>query len=186
MSENPLAAYAAAVIVGPPSWSEYYRLLEDIAGHRGTTLDKLSEAGLAKRQTLNGFKMAANNRAFGRHGISKRDTSLPQEALTNTNVAPDNGPADICWPRFSLTMAIAIAVSLQRAVSHVWTRPRPEANRRDRVACRAAEKELTSAGLKPRRCDSVPVLSGTASKMLNGMTAAAKPRLVRTHESRPQ
>jgi hypothetical protein len=25
MSENPLAAYAAAVIAGPPSWAEYYR-----------------------------------------------------------------------------------------------------------------------------------------------------------------
>lgn len=33
MSENPLAAYAAAVIAGPPSWAEYYRLLEDISGH---------------------------------------------------------------------------------------------------------------------------------------------------------
>lgn len=41
MSENPLAAYAAGVIAGPPSWAEYYRLLEDIAGYRSTTLDKL-------------------------------------------------------------------------------------------------------------------------------------------------
>ena len=43
----------------------------------------MAEAGLAKRQALNGFKMAANNRAFGRHGASKRDTSLSQEALMN-------------------------------------------------------------------------------------------------------
>jgi hypothetical protein len=83
MSENPLAAYAASVIAGPPSWAEYYRLLEDIAGHRGTTLDKLPEAGLANRQALNAFKMAANNRAFGRHGTSKRDTSLSQDTLMN-------------------------------------------------------------------------------------------------------
>ncbi|MPZ41759.1 MAG: hypothetical protein GEU95_27720 [Rhizobiales bacterium] len=83
MSENPLAAYAAAVIAGPPSWAEYYRLLEDMAGHHGTTLDKLPEAGLANRQALNGFKMAANNRAFGRHGTSKHDASLSQDALMN-------------------------------------------------------------------------------------------------------
>jgi hypothetical protein len=83
MTENPLAAYAALVLGGRPSWAEYYRLLEDIAGHRGTTLDKLPEAGLAKRQALNGFKTAANNRAFGRHGTSKRNTSLSQEALMN-------------------------------------------------------------------------------------------------------
>ena len=81
MRENPLAAYAAAVIAGSPSWADYYRLLEDIAGHRGTTLDKLPEAGLAERQALNGFKMAANNRAFGRHGTSKRNTTLSQVAL---------------------------------------------------------------------------------------------------------
>lgn len=81
MSENPLAAYAAAVIAEQPSWADYYRLLEDIAGHRGTTLDKLSEAGLAERRALNGFKLAANNRAFGRHGLSKRNTSLSQGAL---------------------------------------------------------------------------------------------------------
>jgi hypothetical protein len=83
MTENPLAAYAAAVIGGAPSWAEYYRLLEDIAGYRGTTLDKLAEAGLAKRQALNAFKAAANNRAFGRHGASKRDTNLPQEDFMN-------------------------------------------------------------------------------------------------------
>jgi hypothetical protein len=83
MSENPLAAYAASVLAGQPSWAEYYRLLEDIAGARKTTLDKLPEAGLAKRQALDAFKKAANNCAFGRHGTSKRDTSLPQDALMN-------------------------------------------------------------------------------------------------------
>lgn len=83
MSENPLAAYAAAVLAGKPSWADYYRLLEDIAGHRGTSLDKLPEAGLAKRQALDGFKKAANNRAFGRHGTSKRDTNLSQDTLMN-------------------------------------------------------------------------------------------------------
>ncbi|MDA9451091.1 hypothetical protein [Bradyrhizobium sp. CCBAU 21360] len=83
MSENPLAAYAASVLAGQPSWADYYRLLEDIAGHRGTTLDKLPEAGLAKRQPHNAFKNAANNRAFGRHGTSKRDTSLSQDTLMN-------------------------------------------------------------------------------------------------------
>jgi hypothetical protein len=88
MRENPLAAYAAAVLAGPPSWADYYRLLEDIAGHRGMTLDKLPEAGLAKRQALNGFKMAANNRAFGRHGMSKRDISLSQNALMNFARSP--------------------------------------------------------------------------------------------------
>ncbi|GLR89784.1 hypothetical protein [Bradyrhizobium iriomotense] len=83
MSENPLAAYAASVLAGQPSWADYYRLLEDIAGHRGTTLDKLPEAGLAKRQPHNAFKNAANNRAFGRHGASKRDTTLSQDTLMN-------------------------------------------------------------------------------------------------------
>jgi hypothetical protein len=93
MSENPLAAYAAAVIAGPPSWAEYYRLLEDMSGHRGTTLDKLPEVGLAKRKALNGFKMAANNRAFGRHGASKRDTSLSQDALMNLLQAREFAPS---------------------------------------------------------------------------------------------
>lgn len=83
MVDNPLAAYAAGVIAGPPSWADYYRLLEDIAGSRGTTIDKLAEAGLAERQALDGFKSAANNRAFGRHGLSKRNTDIPQESLMN-------------------------------------------------------------------------------------------------------
>jgi hypothetical protein len=87
MVGNPLAAYAAVVIAGPPSWADYYRLLEDIAGHRGTTLDKLAEAGLADRQALNGFKNAANNRAFGRHGASKRNIDTPQESLMNLREA---------------------------------------------------------------------------------------------------
>lgn len=83
MSENPLAAYAAAVIAGRPSWADYYRLLEDIAGQRGTTLDKLPEVGLAQRQALDAFKSAANNRVFGRHGASKRNTRLAQDQLMN-------------------------------------------------------------------------------------------------------
>lgn len=83
MKESPLAAYAPVVLAGAPSWADYYRLLEDIAGHCGTTLDKLPEAGLADRQALNAFKMAANNRAFGRHGTSKRNTELAQADLMN-------------------------------------------------------------------------------------------------------
>lgn len=83
MVQNPLAAYAAAVIAETPSWTDYYRLLEDIAAHRGTTLDKLDQAGLAKRSALSAFKNAANNRAFGRHGASKRNTDIPQESLMN-------------------------------------------------------------------------------------------------------
>jgi hypothetical protein len=83
MSENHLAAYAANVIARPPSWADYYRLLEDIAGYRSTTLEKLPEAGLAEREALKEFKKAANNRAFGRHGTSKRDTQLPQDSLMN-------------------------------------------------------------------------------------------------------
>lgn len=57
MRQNPLAASAATVIAGPPSWAEYYRLLEDIAGHCGKSLDKLSEIRLAERDALNGFKV---------------------------------------------------------------------------------------------------------------------------------
>lgn len=83
MSENPMAAYAASVLAGRPSWSEYYRLLEDIAGHHGTSLDKLSETGLAQRQALKAFTMAANNRAFGRHGKSKQSAKLSQDELMN-------------------------------------------------------------------------------------------------------
>lgn len=81
MSSNQLAAYAAAVIAGQPSWADYYRLLEDIAGHRKTTLDKLTKSGLAERRPLDEFKRAANNRIFGRHGASKRDNSVVQEDL---------------------------------------------------------------------------------------------------------
>lgn len=83
MVDNPLAAYAAAVVAGPPSWADYYRLLEDIAGRRGTSLDKLGEAGLAEQKPLEAFKKAANNRAFGRHGASKHRESIPQESLMN-------------------------------------------------------------------------------------------------------
>lgn len=83
MISKPLAAYAASVISGPPNWADYYRLLEDIAGDSDTTLDKLTDAGFAKRQALNAFKSAANNRAFGRHGASKRDTAIDQSTLMN-------------------------------------------------------------------------------------------------------
>lgn len=83
MVENPLAAYAAAVIGGRPSWADYYRLLEDIAGYAGTTLDKLDRAGLAAGEALQAFKKAANQRAFGRHGTSKRDIAIPQDELMN-------------------------------------------------------------------------------------------------------
>jgi hypothetical protein len=83
MAQNRLAASAANVIAGIPSWAEYYRILEDIAGHLGTTLDKLPEADVADRTALNAFKAAANNRATGRHGASKRNTSIPQADLMN-------------------------------------------------------------------------------------------------------
>jgi hypothetical protein len=83
MTGNPLAAYAASVVAGTPSWADYYRVLEDIAGHRQTSLDKLDEAGLAKREALAAFKRAANNRAFGRHGLSKRRSDISQESLMN-------------------------------------------------------------------------------------------------------
>ncbi|MDX0018397.1 hypothetical protein GOC03_03270 [Sinorhizobium meliloti] len=61
MRREPLVARATAVMAGPPSWSEYYRILEDIAGHRRTTLEKLSDKGLAARKPLEEFKKAANN-----------------------------------------------------------------------------------------------------------------------------
>ena len=83
MIGNRLAASAATVIAGPPSWADYYRLLEDIAGHRGTTLDKLPEARLATRAALDAFKNAANNRVSGRHGASKRSRSVVQHELMN-------------------------------------------------------------------------------------------------------
>ncbi|WP_157965013.1 hypothetical protein [Bordetella bronchiseptica] len=83
MRQNSLATSAAMTIAGPPSWAEYYRLLEDIAGHCGTSLDKLPGIGLAERGELNVFKRAANNRTNGRHGTSKRDLSLCQEELMN-------------------------------------------------------------------------------------------------------
>lgn len=83
MTSKPLAAYAASILAGPPNWAEYYRLLEDIAGDCDTTLDKLSDVKLAKRQAINAFKRAANNRRFGRHGASKRDTMIDQSTLMN-------------------------------------------------------------------------------------------------------
>jgi len=87
MLENPLAAYAATTIADQPSWAIYYHLLEDIAGFRKTTLDKLDTAGLAKREALNAFKCAANNRTFGRHGSSKRDANLEQHELMSLREA---------------------------------------------------------------------------------------------------
>ena len=83
MMAKPLAAYSTMVIARPPNWADYYRLLEDIAGDMGVTLDKLTDICLAKRQPLNGFKAAANNRAFGRHGAFQRDTSVDQSSLMN-------------------------------------------------------------------------------------------------------
>lgn len=87
MRKTTLAASAATVLAGSPSWAEYYRLLEDIAGHRGTSLDKLPEAGLAERDALNAFKSAANNHENGRHGASKRNLSLDQADLMNLREA---------------------------------------------------------------------------------------------------
>lgn len=83
MTTKPLAAYAALVVAAQPKWADYYRLLEDIGGDCATTLDKLTDVGLAERPALNAFKAAANNRAFGRHGASKRDASLDQSTLMN-------------------------------------------------------------------------------------------------------
>ncbi|WP_125900846.1 hypothetical protein [Methylobacterium indicum] len=83
MTIKPLAASAALVIAGPPNWSEYYRILEDIAGDMGVSLDKLTDVNLAKREALNGFKAAANNRPLGRHGASKRNSSLDHSSLMN-------------------------------------------------------------------------------------------------------
>ncbi|CAB3878296.1 hypothetical protein [Achromobacter piechaudii] len=87
MRTNSLASSAANVIAGPPSWAEYYRLLEDIAGHFDSSLDKLSKLGLAEREGLDGFKNAANNREHGRHGTSKRNLSISQESLMNLREA---------------------------------------------------------------------------------------------------
>lgn len=83
MTSKPLAAYAALVVAAQPNWADYYRLLEDIAEDCATTLDKLTDVRLAERQALNAFKSAANNRAFGRHGASKRNTTMDQSALMN-------------------------------------------------------------------------------------------------------
>ena len=81
MSRNPLAAYAALVIAGKPSWTDYYRLLEDIAWTKETTIDKLHRTGLTRQRPLKEFTKAANNRAFARHGLSKRDTDLAEEDM---------------------------------------------------------------------------------------------------------
>lgn len=83
MLEEPLAARATSVIAGPPSWSEYYRILEDIAGYRNTSLERLAEKGLAARLPLVEFKKAANNHVAGRHGASKRDTNILEEDMMN-------------------------------------------------------------------------------------------------------
>ena len=81
IAANPLAMHATSLIADPPSWAEYYKLLEDIAGHKGTTLDKLHEQGLATAPALKAFTKAANNLPHGRHGLSKRNTSLQPETL---------------------------------------------------------------------------------------------------------
>lgn len=83
MRQNSIAASAAKVIAGTPSCAEYYRLLEDIAGHRNTTLNKLDKEGIANRNMLNIFTKAANNRTNGRHGASKRGIRIQQEDLMN-------------------------------------------------------------------------------------------------------
>jgi hypothetical protein len=81
MSRSPLAAYAALVIAGEPSWTDYYRLLEDIAWMKETTIDKLHGTGLTRQRPLKEFTKAANNRAFARHGLSKRDIDLAEEDM---------------------------------------------------------------------------------------------------------
>ncbi len=83
MIDEPLFARATAVMAGAPSWSEYYRILEDVAGHRKTSLERLHEKGLAAREPLNAFKKAANNHQLGRHGAAKRDTTLGAEDMMN-------------------------------------------------------------------------------------------------------
>ncbi len=83
MIDEPLAARATAVMAGPPSWADYYRILEDIAGHRKTSLERLSEKGLAARLPLVEFKKAANNHIAGRHGASKRDPKLVADDMMN-------------------------------------------------------------------------------------------------------
>lgn len=83
MADDPLAAYAANVMSAEPSWADYYRLLEDIAGRLGSSLDKLDATGVAERQPLNAFKRGANNRTFGRHGASKRSAGIDQSELMN-------------------------------------------------------------------------------------------------------
>lgn len=45
------------------------------------SLVSVRDAGLAEREALNAFKKAANNRAFARHGASKRDVTIPQDAM---------------------------------------------------------------------------------------------------------
>ncbi|TCT27723.1 hypothetical protein, partial [Martelella mediterranea] len=76
-----LAARAAIATADEPSWPLYYRILEDIAGHKNTTLDKIPSTGLAGREALNAFKRAANNSENGRHGTSKRTLSLLKNEL---------------------------------------------------------------------------------------------------------
>ena len=81
MSEDPLAAYAGAVIAGPPSWTDYYRLLEDIAGRFEVRIDRLHQTGLATHGQQRAFTRAANNRLFGRHGESGRSFEGDQRDL---------------------------------------------------------------------------------------------------------
>lgn len=83
MTSNPLAAYAGAVICGSPSWTEYYRVLEDIAGECDKTISRLHETGLISRDLQRAFTNAANNRIWGRHGGSGRTYEGDQRDLMN-------------------------------------------------------------------------------------------------------
>ncbi|MFT8662646.1 hypothetical protein [Zymomonas mobilis] len=85
-SDN-FVARAVSVAGSCPNWSDYYRLIENIASDCGTTLDKLDKTGLASREALNGFKSAANNRIDGRHGDAKRSTIINQSDLMDLREA---------------------------------------------------------------------------------------------------
>lgn len=83
MSSNPLAAYAGAVIAATPSWTDYYRVLEDIAAACGTDISKLHQTGLISHALQREFTKAANNRMNGRHGASGRKFDGDERDLMN-------------------------------------------------------------------------------------------------------
>lgn len=83
MSRDPLAAYAGLVMANPPTWTEYYRVLEDIAASVGSSISRLHEAGLADQRQLKEFTKAANNRVFGRHGGIRAGSAPRQAELMN-------------------------------------------------------------------------------------------------------